>query len=176
MSYQSAPAGGGATETRSKARPSATAHELIYLVSRVAAGFEAILKTKESALSLSQWAILELLRQEGGRSRPSQVARKLGFSRQLIRQAAKKLMSLELVEAEAPDEGKKAVELTLTGAGRETLADIGTATEALAETLNSDERSGSGVNHAARTLKLLSVAIAAQIPDENTGTGSGAAA
>jgi len=176
MSYQS-PARRGTIRGDTSMAPGAdpTARELIFLVSRVAAGFEDILKTNDSALSLSQWAILESLLHEGGSGRPSQIARKLGFSRQLIRQAAKKLMGLELVTADVPEEGRKAVALTLTKAGRATLDDIGDTTDELSDALNADRR-GSGVNHAVRTLKLLSVAIAAKTLEEDEEGGDDAGA
>lgn len=146
---------------------SATARDLMYLVSRVAAGFEAILKTKEAALSLSQWAILEALAQDGGKSRPSQVARKLGFSRQFIRQASRKLMSLELVASDVPEGGKNAVELKLTVAGHHTLGDVGSAIDALTQSLYADRRGAAAVTSAVRTLKLLSIAMAAQTLEGN---------
>jgi DNA-binding MarR family transcriptional regulator len=157
-------AGAGAGE-----KAAVTPRDLIYMVARAAGGFESILKTKEPALSLSQWAILEMLAKEGGTARPSQIAKKLAFSRQHIRLAAKKLMKAGLMSAEAPEEGKKAVGLTLTDAGRTQLSEIEKATDALAEALKDDKRGG-GLNQAARTLKVMTSAIVAQVPkDERKG-------
>ncbi len=156
----------GATPKREagQAKADVTVRELLFLVSRVAAGFEATLKTKTSALSLSQWAMLEMLSQEDGSARPSQLARKLGFSRQLVRLATKKLLALELVAKDTPEEGKKAVGLSLTDAGRNVLTDIATSTDAMSASLKDDKRGGS-VNQAARTLRGLSAALPATEKD-----------
>ncbi len=161
-------AAGRVKRTAGQTNPDATVHELIVLVSRVAAGFEATLKTKTPALSLSQWTMLEMLSQDDGTARPSQVARKLGFSRQLVRQATKKLVSLELVAKEAPEEGKKAVGLMISAAGRTALADIATSTDAMSETLKADKRGG-GINQAVRTLKGLSATIPTTAPASGKG-------
>lgn len=171
---RAAAAGAEGAEPRAKRagageKAAVTPRDLIYMVARAAGGFESILKTKEPALSLSQWAILEMLAKEGGTARPSQIAKKLAFSRQHIRLAAKKLMKAGLMGAEAPEEGKKAVGLTLTDAGRTQLAEIEKATDALAEALKEDKRGG-GLNQAARTLKVMTSAIVAQVPkDERKG-------
>ena len=138
----------------------ATVGELIFMVSRVAAEFEATLKASDPVLSLSQWALLEMLSREDGSARPSQLARKLGFSRQLVRQATQKLLSLKLVEKEESGEGKKAVGLMLSDQGRKTLADIGTTTDAMSESLKAGSGGGS-TKQAVRVLKGLSAAMPA---------------
>lgn len=153
---------------QAKNKTDATVRGLIFMVSRVAAGFEATLKAKEPALSLSQWAMLEMLSQDDGTARPSQIARKLGFSRQLVRQATKKLLSLELVAKETPEEGKKAVGLTLSDAGRTVLTDIATATEAMSASLTSGKHGG-GVGPAVRALKRLSAAMPANTESRGKG-------
>ena len=161
-------AAGLVKRTAGRAKTDGTVHELIFLVSRVAAEFEATLKMKTPALSLSQWAMLEMLSQDDGAARPSQVARKLGFSRQLVRQATKKLVSLELITKEAPEEGKKAVGLMISGAGRKALADIVTSTDAMSETLKAEKRGG-GINQAMRTLKGLSATMPTTAPAAGKG-------
>jgi DNA-binding MarR family transcriptional regulator len=155
-------AGGGGKAARA-GRAETSVSDLLYSVSRVSSSFEALLKASTPALTLSQWALLETLSKDGEATRPSQVSRRLGASRQSIRQSNKKLTKLGLLETLPAAEGKKAVGLRLTDAGRAKLDEVAALTGTMAEAVGAGRQSAS-LTGAMRSLRGLSQAITAQTP------------
>lgn len=156
-------AGGEGKRPGGQDKATTTMLDVLYMVSRVAGSFDAVLKTKEPVLSLSQWAILQTLAGEEEAARPSQLARKLAFSRQLIQQAAKKLIKLELIAAET-SEDKKAVSLRLTDAGRAQLQTVSATIEGFGIAMKQG-KSGARTDGLAKTARTLKGVVAALSTD-----------
>lgn len=172
----------GATETKGKrgkgaraeAKTPASPHDVLYNASRLAGAFESLLKGGSPSLTLSQWSMLATLgRDDDGNARPSQVSKRLGASRQSVRQTVKKLTSLGLVEGEAAEEGKKAVGLKLTDAGKAKLDEITALTEGASGAIKSGKR-GNALDGVVKALRAMATGLTEQTPKgEKKGKGKG---
>lgn len=141
--------------------------DVLLMVARVAGGFESLMKKSEPSLSLSQWAMLELVASGEG-MRPTQIGRALILSRQAVRQAGNKLEKLGFVEMLPAEEGKKAVRVKITDAGREMLAKISEHYSELTSQLNT-ERAGLRIANTGRILKQFSSVIEPKIAPARKG-------
>lgn len=114
-------------------------HDMLFAISRVAGAMEAALRDRDPPLSLSQWTLLEAIAREERALRPSLLARRIGFSRQLVNSATRKLIAHQYVTSEQGGEDKKAVTLQITDTGRQALAEIARLFIAISSTLSQEQ-------------------------------------
>ncbi|MDS9468574.1 hypothetical protein RGQ15_13475 [Paracoccus sp. MBLB3053] len=89
------------------------------LVARLTGSFEDLLKNVDPTLTITEWAILDLL-VYGGDLRPFEASKKLSISRQHAWKIGKKLEKMELITVSEPAANTRAVMLSATQKGIDT--------------------------------------------------------
>lgn len=140
---------------------------VLLMAARVAGGFESIMRKNQPPLALSQWAMLEMLAEKEG-MRPTQIGRMLMLSRQAVRQAGSKLEKLGLVETLPPEQGKKAVQIRITDAGRAMLVKVSEHYVELTGQLNT-QQAGLRIANTGRVLRQFSSVIVPKVASPRKG-------